>query len=128
MRQEGNDMTSGKRQVKILVDGQLAAAFKAACRDSGISMASELAGYMAMRTDTAKKMPPQGKPVRTGTRRDRRCSMRAIVSMLTSVRDAEEAYMDRIPDSLRNGPAYEAAECAVCAIDEAISLLSEAFG
>ena len=48
--------------------------------------------------------------------------------MLGHVRDAEEAYLSRIPQSLESGPAYEAAESAVSMFDEAIALLEEAFG
>ena len=54
--------------------------------------------------------------------------MRSIVMMLNSVKEAESAYMKKIPESLTSGPAYEAAESAVVMIDEAISLLEKAFG
>ena len=62
------------------------------------------------------------------TRRDRRSAMRSTVRALASIRDAEEAYKDSIPENLRSGPAYEDAECAVCTMDEAIELLKEVYG
>jgi hypothetical protein len=121
-------MGPGNRQLKILVDAQLASAFKAVCGGSGVSMAKELSGYMAKCVGAAEKMPPKANPVRTATRRDRRYAIRSIVSALAGIRDAKEAYSEKIPMNLRGGPAYENAERAVCAMDEAIALLDEAFG
>jgi len=116
------------RQLKVLVDARLASAFKEACRVSGVSMANDLSGYMAARSGMAARPPSQAVPVRTGTRRDRRAALHRVISMAAAIRDAEEAYMLRIPESLSGGPAYENAENAVCAIDEAIALLEGAFG
>jgi len=117
----------GNKQLKILVDARLASAFKAACRDSGVSMAKELSGYMAKYVGMAEKTQPQG-AVRTATRRDRRTLMRSIVPILAAIRDAEEAYLGNIPENLGGGPAYEDAERAVSTMDEAISLLDEVYG
>jgi len=121
-------MKQENRQLKITVDAQLASAFKAACKKSGVSMASEIAGYMKEHINAKEKSLPSAKPVRIATRRDRRGSIRRIVTMIAAVRDAEEAYLAAIPEPLTSGPAYEAAESAVAMIDEAISLLEEAFG
>jgi len=121
-------MNPENRQLKILVDAQIASAFKAACKESGVPMAKELSAYMERRIKAAGKAPLQAKPVQTATRKDRRSAMRGIVSMLAAVRDAEEAYAANIPENLRSGPAYEDAESAVCTIDDAIALLEEAYG
>jgi hypothetical protein len=120
-------MASGKKQLKILVDEQLASAFKKACSESGISMAKELSRHMEGRVGMAGKAAQKG-PVRTVTRRDRRSAMRIIVSMLAIIRDAEEAYCEAIPENLKNGSAYDNAEQAVFTMDEAIALLNEAYG
>lgn len=122
-------MTGGNktRQLKILVDTQLASAFKAACKESGVSMAKELTGYMEGRAGVAKMTPSPKGAIRVVTRKDRRGAMRSIVAALAAIRDAEEAFMESIPENLKNGPAYESAESAVCMIDEAIALLDGAF-
>ena len=120
-------MNPRSRQLKILVDVHLASAFNAACKESGVSMTKELSGYMARFVGAAEKRPLQAKLFRIATRRDRRGAMRNIVSILVAVRDAEKAYLDAIPENLCSGPAYEAAEIAVCTMDEAIALLDEAY-
>jgi hypothetical protein len=90
-------------------------------------MARELSGYMQGFVGAAEKTMRMGR-FRTTTRKDRRGMVRTIVTMLTAARDAEEAYMGRIPDSLKGAPAHEAAEFAVDAMDEAIELLNGAYG
>jgi hypothetical protein len=117
-----------KRQLKILVDAQLASAFKTACEVSGTSMTKELSAYMAGRAGLVIKSPPlQECAFRTETRRDRRRAIKGIVMKLTAIRDAEEAYCYRIPESLTNGPAFEDAGSAVDTMDDAIALLIEAY-
>ena len=120
-------MEAGKKQLKILIDDQLASAFKAACRKSGVSMAKELSRYMEKYVGMAGKTHQKG-PVRTVTRRDRRSAMLILVSMLTIIRDAEEAYCEAIPENLKNGSAYDDAEQAVCMMDEAIAVLIQVYG
>ena len=121
-------MKPESRQLKFLVDAGLASAFKSACKNAGLSMADELAAHMAEYVRDSKPPTLKASPIRIVTRRDRRNAMRSIVAMLDSVKEAESAYMERIPESLTSGPAYEAAESAVGMMDEAISLLEEAFG
>ena len=121
------EMKQETRQLKILVGAGLASAFKAACKESGVSMAEDLSAYMEGRVGAEAKTLPRAKPVRIATRKDRRGAIRSIVIMLAAVRDAEEAYAAKIPENLRSGPAYEDAESAVCAMDEAIGLLGEAY-
>jgi hypothetical protein len=121
-------LESRKKQLKILVDEQLLSAFKAACKESGVSMAAELAGYMKRRTLQAENLPTKTIPPRIATRRDRRGALKSIIPMIVTIRDAEEEYLGRIPENLGSGAAYESAESAVSILDEAIALLEEAFG
>ena len=116
------------RQLKFLVDAGLASAFKSACKKANASMAGELTAHMAEYILAGKPTAVQAPAIRIATRRERRSSLKSIVSALACVRDAEEAYLSRIPESLESGHAYESAESAVAMIDEAISLLEEAFG
>ena len=118
-------MIPENKQLKILIDAQLAKEFKAVCKKTGVSMAKGLSGYMEGRIGS--KTFPQATPVRIDTRRDRRGAMRSIVLKLVAIRDAEQAYMEAIPENLQGGPAYEDAECAISMMDEAIDLLSEAY-
>ena len=120
-------MNSEKRQLKILVDARLASAFKAVCKESGASMTKELSEYIEGRIGLAGKASQKIKPALTDTRKDRRKAMCGIIMALTAIRNAEEAYFLKIPDNLRGGPACEDAESAVCAMDEAIALLNEAY-
>ena len=115
------------RQLKFLVDAGLASAFKSACKKANASMAGELTAHMAEYILAGKPTAVQAPAIRIATRRERRSSLKSV-SALACVRDAEEAYLSRIPESLESGHAYESAESAVAMIDEAISLLEEAFG
>jgi len=114
--------------LKFLVDAKLASEFKSACREAHVSMAGELTAYLNKFVQAGKNRTRQSKPIRIATRRDRRNAIKSIVSILDSVRDEEEAYLERMPDSLKGGLAFEAAESAVGMMDEAISLLEEVFG
>jgi hypothetical protein len=112
-----------KRQLKIWIDTSLAVAFRAACDAAGTSMTRELSGFMSRRTQ-------MNAPVRelcAGTRGERRTAVRRIAALLACVRDAEERYMENIPENLQGGAAYEAAGMAVDTIDQAIAILEEAF-
>jgi hypothetical protein len=128
MMDTGEKMGPKNRQMKFVVATQLASAYKLACKKSGVPMAGELTAHMAEYIQAGKTPASQGSALRIATRRERRSSLKNIVSMLVYVRDAEEAYKSRIPQNLEGGPAYQAAESAIDMLDEAISLLDEAFG
>lgn len=98
------------RQLKISVDPALAEAFKDACSKSGVSMASAVKAV-----DIAS------------TRGHRRKAVRDAVAQLGYILAAEESYRDRIPENLMGSEAYEAADRAVNALEQAIDILSEAF-
>lgn len=114
------------KQVKIWTDPDIAAAFKIACTDAGVSMASELTNFMAERT-TILKCAKDKDCNKITSRGGRRKEVATIVIRLEKIRDAEDTYKDNIPENLRNGIAYESAEQTVEAIDQAIEILQEAF-
>jgi len=54
----------------------------------------------------------------------------ALVSVITQLEEifyAEKQYWDNIPINLQNAPAYEAAEQAATAMEEALELLYQAY-
>jgi hypothetical protein len=116
------------RQLKISVDPALAEAFKDACSKSGVSMASELTGFMRSRSGSEACGAPAVKAVDiASTRGHRRKAVRDAVAQLGYILAAEESYRDRIPENLMGSEAYEAADRAVNALEQAIDILSEAF-
>jgi hypothetical protein len=62
-----------------------------------------------------------------GTRRVRREAVKAMIVCLTAVRDAEQRYLDNVPDNLQSSESFEIGECAINAFDEAIDILSVAY-
>ena len=58
-----------------------------------------------------------------GTRRMRRTTIKSVLSCLTAIRDAEQRYLDNVPENFQNSESFDVGECAVDAIDEAISIL-----
>jgi predicted restriction endonuclease len=62
------------------------------------------------------------------TRRKRREATSFIVDIIFRIYSAEEDYMNRIPDNLQSGDAFANAEETLVSLDEAASILSDAFG
>jgi len=112
-------------QVKISVRPELAAAFKSACAESGASMASVLAGFMASYTQFHAKRDPPVDPY--ATRKLRRRAVESLISQMESLALAEESYRDNIPENLRSSIRYEDADRSVDAAYEAIDRLREIY-
>jgi len=112
-------------QLKVSVKPRIAAAFKEKCNENGVSMAGVLSQYMAIYSGTAAKnsLPL----IKTKTRPDRRESVKSLIARLEQLRDAEEAYMDNIPENLQSSPNFEAAEDSVAALSDALELLQNAY-
>jgi len=113
-------------QVKVSVDPDVAAAFRAACRRDGRSMASVLSQFMAHYSADAK----EGKATSeddVSTRGKRRKLVRSYAKRIERVRDAEENYMSNIPANLQGSVRYEAAEQSVSVMDSVIELLGEIY-
>ena len=61
------------------------------------------------------------------TRRDRRRALEIVLRHLIAIRDAEEQFMDNVPDNLCGSEHYEIAEQAVSALDDIIEMLDEVY-
>ena len=114
------------KQINIAVRPELADAFHAACEKAQTPMrevfVTLIAGYCAT-PPAPKKREDKG----YATRAMRRKATAAIVEQLTSIRDAEEEYMQNMPANLRNSSRHESAEQALEAFEEAIDRLEGAF-
>jgi hypothetical protein len=117
------------KQVKVYVNPDVAADFKAACAACGESMASAMSRAML---DYCGKKP--GKKLKTkaadpdySTRGKRRTALRHHAEQVEAIRDAEETYKDNIPETLQGGQRYDDATQTVEALDEAVDALSRAF-
>ena len=60
-------------------------------------------------------------------RRKRRDAVKDILMRLSAIRDAEQAYLDRVPDSLQNSESFETGERAVDTFDDVIELLGDVY-
>ncbi|MDR2695703.1 MAG: hypothetical protein LBC79_04915 [Deltaproteobacteria bacterium] len=114
------DADTKYRQLKISVDPGTASAFKKACAASNTSMAAEMTRFMAEYTNGQAK--PKTAPDYS-TRRRRRSAIKAIIRQLEQMKCREESVRDNMPDNLQGSSAYEAAEEAVSALEEAIDAL-----
>ena len=115
-KQRRND--SHYTQVKVSVQPEIAEAFKRKCQGKGVSMASEISQFMGK---TIKK------PDSSSTRQRRRKALASLILQLEEICDAEKQYWDNIPINMQNGERYEAAEHAYTAMEEALSLLYQAY-
>ena len=105
-------------QIKVSVQPKIAAEFKKKCQAKGVSMTSEISRFMSRENKN---------PDICSTRRRRKKALFVLIAQLEEIRDAEKEYWDNIPINLQNGPAYEAAEQAVSAIEEAYAILCHAY-
>ena len=105
-------------QIKFSIQPKIAANFKKKCQTKGVSMASEISRLMSGEN---KKADP------CSTRPLRRKSLISIIAQLENICEAEKQYLDNIPTNLQSGSAYEAAEQAVSAMEEALELLYQAY-
>jgi hypothetical protein len=113
-------------QIKVSVNPEIAAAFKAACEADNVSMASELSGFMAGRAAMPLRGPDE-KGLQLANRGGRRKRLNILIRLLEQIKDAEEAYQDAIPVNLQGSVRYENAGQCIEAIEEALEILKEAY-
>ena len=112
--------------VKVAVKHETAAGFKAACAAAGTSMASVLSDFMDKYAGGATREKKTA-PASVKTLRDRRKAMSLINTLITDMRNAEEEYMDRMPESLQGSERYDEAEERLGKLDEAIDIISDIY-
>jgi hypothetical protein len=112
-------------QLKISIAPDIAAAFKAKCVASGVSMTGELTRLMGGRSTNKRIQEPTVDMYRT--RRLRRNGLEILMAHLEAMRDAEQDYLNAMPANLDTSPMHEAAEQAVTALDDALNSLYNAF-
>jgi hypothetical protein len=112
-------------QIKISVAPDLAAAFKAKCAASGVSVTSELTRLMGGSPAGHRLQKPAADMYRT--RRLRRNGLALLINHLEVMRDAEQDYLEAIPANLATSPMHEAAAHTVAALDDALNILCDAF-
>ena len=112
-------------QIKVSVKPETAAAFKAVCESLNVSMASELSGFMASRTN----IPALGRSETDflTSRGGRRKLVCALIEQLEQIKTFEERYRENIPANLEGSERYENAEHSVSSLEEAIEILKEAY-
>ena len=112
-------------QLKISIAPDIAAAFKAKCTASGVSVTSELTRLMGGKPASNRIQKPTVDMYRT--RRLRRNGLELLMAHLEVMRDAEQDYLNAMPDNLDTSPMHEAAEQTVSALDDALASLCNAF-
>jgi hypothetical protein len=109
-------------QVKVSVDPEIVATFKAACAASNVSMTAELSRFMVdyVKGSVKSKVAPN-----YSTRRHRRTAIKTMIKELEQIRACEEKVRDNTPENLQESSAYEATEEAISMLDEVIDILAE---
>ena len=113
------------KQVKVSVYPEIAAAFKERCMAAGVSMAGEIARFMSGHNASGNT----GNLSRSAldTRKKRRKAVKTLIPMIEAVMDAEQRYIDNVPENLSGSCFYEAAEQTAAALEEALGSLREAY-
>jgi hypothetical protein len=115
------------KQVKVLVDTEVANAFKAACAKQGISMAGELSRFMAEYTKTVIKREKPNTYEDASTRKKRRQMINHVIRLMELARDGEDAYRWNIPPNLQNSIVYELSEESSSVMEEIIDQLGAVY-
>jgi len=110
-----------KKQIKVLVDAELAQTFKQACETARISMAEALVQHMT----AFSKAPASSKETNYTTRKQRRRAINAITKQLEQIKAHEEDYRDRIPENLQCSSVYERAEELISKLEEVLEIFTE---
>jgi pyrroline-5-carboxylate reductase len=113
-------------QVKVSVPPAVAADFKSSCVDKDTSIARVIKSFMIEYAGSVRNIHSTLPPV--STRRQRKREVGNLIQSLSRVLDAEEHYIDNIPENLRGAPAYEATENIIDMIGDAICSLEEIYG
>jgi len=115
-------------QIKVSVNPEIATAFKTSCIDNGVSMASILSQFMSEYSNLSQTILTK-KIVHdfTSTRGKRRQSIKTLIQKLELIRDAEEQYLDNIPENLKSSMRFDAADESVSILNEVIELLETAY-
>jgi hypothetical protein len=112
-------------QIKVSVNSQIAASFKASCKADEVSMAKVLSDFMA--TKGGMSAGNHAVPDMLSSRAGRRELVGELAATLELVKEAEEQYRDNIPENLKESVRHENAEHSIESIEEALSLLLEAY-
>lgn len=62
-----------------------------------------------------------------GTRRKRRETIKNILISLSAIRDAEQNYLENVPENFQNSESFEIGEAAVDTLDDIIGLLADVY-
>ena len=114
------------KQMNIAVRPELASAFRMVCEQAKAPMREV---FITLMSEYCAMPPPleEQKDKGYAVRGSRRKAIATIIRQLVEIRDAEAGYMENIPENLQNSSRYESAEHAVEALDEAISILEDAY-
>ena len=112
-------------QLKVSVPPELAATFKARCKEKNVSMASEISRFMSIETKGCRPAKSAAGPY--ATRQKRRKALKSLVDQLEALMGAEQSYLENIPENLQSSCRYEDAEQTVSALEEALEILGEAY-
>ena len=110
--------------IKVSADPNVAAAFKAACAASGVSMNGKLAQFMAEYGNVDKKQKPKQD---YSTRRQRRVAIKSFAQQIEMIRDAEELCRDNTPENLHGSIVYEQADEYATLLAEAVEILESIY-
>ena len=108
--------------VKTYVNPETASAFKAACEESGTSMASALTQFVSEYIDTEKKRKVKPAPDYS-TRGKRRTAVKYFAQQMELILASEELCRDNTPENLQGSLVYEKADEYAAQLEEAVEML-----
>jgi hypothetical protein len=114
--------------INIAIDKQLAVSFKDNCRRNGASVAGTIVSFIREHLGL-EKVQGNPSPMTTSlsTRACRRNELDGVIDTLEKILDAEEGYLDRIPENLQGSSRAETATHSIDMLSDAIDTLRDAY-
>jgi hypothetical protein len=111
-------------QVKVTVEHELAAAFKAACIANKCTVTGVLSKFMADYCQATIKLTAN-KPYEN--RRKRRIALKSIIAQMEQLMAAEGAFIENVPENLQGSKWHDAAEQSFALMQEVIDIMTEIY-
>lgn len=115
------------RQLNVSISPSVYEAFQATCNESGTSMRRTIVDFISSKIGASPATDKEMLNSPYGNRPKRRKAVNRVTKELKMIREAEEQYMENIPENLRNSARFEAVEQSIATLDEAIELLEGVF-
>lgn len=115
------------KQLKFSLHPEIADAFKSACAERGLSMASVISQFMCDYSDIHHTNAIKLEPDKLASRRLREKAMYAVITTITAIYNKEAESLAKIPVNFRDSDAYTETERIAEALETALEFAKDVY-